>query len=66
MHFRAVSQTAAALYNADLIGACIGAILVSALLIPLLGIVKVCALVAGVNAVSLLLVLIKKRSIAGN
>jgi spermidine synthase len=66
MHFRAVSQTAAALYNADLIGACIGAILVSALLIPLLGIVKVCALVAGVNAVSLLLVLIMKRSIAGN
>jgi spermidine synthase len=65
MHFRGISHTAASLYNADLFGACIGALLVSALLIPLFGIVSVCIMVAGVNTTSLAVVLIRKNSIAG-
>jgi len=44
-----VSETAGRLYNADLIGAAIGALLVSALLIPILGIFKVCFLVGVLN-----------------
>jgi len=47
-----IGETAGKLYNADLIGACIGALLVSALLIPILGIFKVCFLVGLLNLVS--------------
>jgi len=47
-----ISETAGRLYNADLVGACIGALLVSALLIPILGIFKVCFLVGLLNLVS--------------
>lgn len=47
-----VGDAAGKLYNADLVGAAIGALLVSALLIPLLGIFKVCFLVGVLNLVS--------------
>ena len=47
-----IGETAGKLYNADLVGACIGALLISALLIPLLGIFKVCFLVSILNLVS--------------
>ncbi|MAG08745.1 hypothetical protein CMO89_04675 [Candidatus Woesearchaeota archaeon] len=47
-----VEETAGKLYNADLIGACFGALLTSALLIPLLGIFKVCLLVGLLNLIS--------------
>lgn len=47
-----IGETAGKLYNADLVGACIGALLVSALLIPILGIFKVCFLVGLLNLVS--------------
>lgn len=63
LHFKSVSHTAAALYNADLFGACIGALLVSVILIPLLGLVAVCGIVASVNAASLLVVLYKRRAL---
>jgi len=49
---RAVTSTAARLYTADYIGAALGALLVSTLLIPLLGVVTVCLLAAGLNVVS--------------
>ena len=51
-----VEYTAGSLYAADLIGACAGAFLVSALLIPLIGIMNVCLLVFMINLVSLFLV----------
>jgi spermidine synthase len=44
------AAVAAALYSADLAGAALGALLVSALLIPLLGVTAVCLLTAGLNA----------------
>jgi len=63
LHFKNISHTAAVLYNADLIGACIGALLVSALLIPLIGIVNVCILVGILNIVSGTIILINKKRI---
>ena len=44
------ATAAATLYGADLAGAALGALLVSALLIPLLGVTAVCLLTAGLNA----------------
>lgn len=52
LSFEDVASTSATLYNADLIGACAGALLVSALLIPILGVINVCFLVGAMNVVS--------------
>jgi len=54
--FQAVAPTASRLYTADFVGACIGALLVSTLLIPLVGIFAVCAIVAALNVASGLIV----------
>jgi spermidine synthase len=43
------AATASRLYTADLVGAALGALLVSTLLIPLLGVTVVCLLTAGLN-----------------
>jgi len=59
--FDAVAPTASRLYAADLLGACAGAMLVSTLLIPLIGVVGVCLLVAGVNVITGGLLLVRKR-----
>ena len=57
-----VVGTAGALYAADLIGACAAAILVSVVLLPALGIVQACLLVAALKAGSgLLLVSIRGK-----
>jgi spermidine synthase len=45
----AAAATASRLYTADLAGAALGALLVSALLIPLLGVTAVCLLTAALN-----------------
>lgn len=45
------TTVASALYGVDLIGSAIGALAVSAYMVPLLGIGKVCMLVAGLNVV---------------
>jgi len=50
--FRDVVGTASRLYTADFVGASLGALLASTLLIPLLGVTTTCWLVAGLNAVS--------------
>jgi spermidine synthase len=52
LHFRNPSRTASTLYFYDYAGACIGAILVSVLLIPLLGIFNVCFIIAGVSVIA--------------
>jgi spermidine synthase len=47
LDFQGVATTASRLYTADYVGACLGALLVSTLLIPLLGVATVCLLTAG-------------------
>ena len=59
--FRGVAPTASRLYTADYIGACVGALLVSTLLIPLIGMFAVCMLVAAANLVSGVVVLFACR-----
>ena len=52
---------ASRLYTADFVGACLGALLASTLLIPLLGVAVTCWLVAGLNGVSALWLLAGRR-----
>ena len=59
--FHTVSSTAARLYTADYLGAALGALLVSTLLIPVIGVVAVCLLVAGLNVLSGVVVLWTSR-----
>ncbi|MBL7160761.1 MAG: fused MFS/spermidine synthase [Candidatus Aenigmarchaeota archaeon] len=59
LHFprsKKVEHTAGSLYAADLLGASVGALLVSALMIPLIGIINVCLLIFLINLVSFLIV----------
>jgi spermidine synthase len=46
------AATAARLYTADFLGACLGAFLASTLLLPLLGVTATCLLTAGLNLVA--------------
>jgi len=50
--FRGVAPTTSRLYSADYLGAALGALAVSAILIPLLGVTAVCLLTAGLNLAS--------------
>jgi spermidine synthase len=50
--FRRVEETAGALYALDLLGACLGALLVSVFCVPLLGITSTCYLLGGMKAAS--------------
>lgn len=60
--FQGITPTAAKLYTADLLGACLGAILVSAFLIPIIGVVGVCVLVAAINIISGLIVMLTGKA----
>lgn len=60
LYYSDIQTTASALFSADLLGGCIGALLVSTVLIPLIGVLTTCGVVAGLNGVSLLL-LVKSR-----
>jgi spermidine synthase len=53
--------TASRLYTADLVGASVGALLASTLLIPLLGVTAVCILAAGSNVVAATVLLLRKH-----
>jgi len=59
--FSAVTTTAARLYTADYLGAAVGALLVSTLLIPVMGVTAVCLLAAGLNILSGLILLVTGR-----
>jgi spermidine synthase len=61
LDFRAVAGTAAQLLWADYLGAALGALLVSALLIPVLGVAAVCWLAAGANLLAAAIVARSKR-----
>lgn len=52
LDFEELSTTASRLYTADYLGAALGALLVSTLLIPLIGVAGVCLLIAGANVLS--------------
>jgi spermidine synthase len=60
--FHAVASTAGRLYTADLVGASLGALLVSTILIPLLGVAAVCYLSAALNAAGGLVILATSRT----
>lgn len=49
LDFQNAADTASRLYTADYLGAALGALLVSTLLIPLIGVTAVCLLAAGLN-----------------
>ncbi len=51
LDFQEAAATASRLYTADYLGAALGALLVSTLLIPLIGVTTVCLLAAGLNLV---------------
>ncbi|MBI5686226.1 MAG: fused MFS/spermidine synthase [Verrucomicrobia bacterium] len=55
------TATASRLYTADFIGACLGALLPSTLLIPLIGVPAVCLLIAALNAVAGVVVMKSSR-----
>ena len=52
-----VSHSASLIYGLDLFGSCVGALLVSVFLIPIIGIPMSCFLIAGLNLVGLILLL---------
>ena len=54
-----VAQTAGVIYASDLLGACLGAILSSIILIPLIGIINTCILAGILNIVAGLIVFLK-------
>jgi len=51
LDFQGTAATASRLYTADYLGAALGALLVSTMLIPLIGVTAVCLLAAGLNLV---------------
>lgn len=57
LYYSDIPTTASALFSADLLGGCIGALLVSTLLIPFMGVLTTCGVVAGLNGVSLIFLL---------
>ncbi len=55
-------RTAGSAYGADLIGSCVGSILISSLLIPILGLLKTCYLISLINLIGwVFLVALKER-----
>ena len=54
LHSKDVPTTAGELYYSDFMGGCIGAMLTSTFLIPLLGIIYTCLIVGAVNIISIL------------
>ena len=57
--FAGLEPTASRLYTADLVGAAIGALLVSTLLIPLIGVVGVCVMVVLIKVASGTMILLR-------
>jgi len=59
--FQGAATTAARLFLADMVGACLGAMLVSTLLIPLMSVAGVCYLTAAINAATGVVLLATRR-----
>ncbi|MCK4993551.1 MAG: fused MFS/spermidine synthase [Candidatus Omnitrophica bacterium] len=63
---RVIGKAAGINYGVDLFGACFGALLSGTFLIPILGIAKTCFLVAGLNAVVLIMLFIMAQKTQAN
>ncbi len=61
--FDGTERTASRLYTADFVGASLGALLASTLLLPAVGVAGVCALTAGLNLLAGLGILLRKSAI---
>ena len=57
--YRDAATTSARLYTADYVGAALGALLVSTWLMPVLGVVGVCLLAAGLNLLAAMVMLVR-------
>lgn len=57
----AIGRTAGLVYGMDLFGSCLGALLVSAFLMPILGTTQTCVAVALLNAIVLLTLIINRK-----
>jgi spermidine synthase len=60
-HKNIIGRTAGLSYGMDLFGSCLGALLVSAFLVPILGITQTCLAVALLNTVVLLTLIINRK-----
>jgi spermidine synthase len=58
-----VSRTSSAIYSADLIGSAFGVLIVSAFLLPWLGITQVCFIIGCLNILSWIMLLVRKGRI---
>jgi predicted membrane-bound spermidine synthase len=57
--YQDAATTSARLYTADYVGAALGALLVSTWLMPVLGVVGVCLLAAGLNLLAAMVMLVR-------
>ncbi|MCD4696298.1 MAG: hypothetical protein K8S16_08680 [Bacteroidales bacterium] len=57
-----IIKTASGAYGSDLLGSAIGALLISAVLVPLFGLIKVCLIVGILNFIVGLIILVKVRN----
>jgi spermidine synthase len=55
------AATASRLYTADFVGACLGALLASTFLIPLIGVTAVCLVTAGLNVIGGVVFLLRRQ-----
>ena len=60
-----ISGIAAEIYGTDLIGSALGALLVSTILIPIFGLIKVAIIVGGVNLICALITLLRRKQYVG-
>jgi len=61
-----VLQVASGLYGSDLIGSALGALLVAALLFPLLGLIKVALLIGVLNFIAALFIWLRRKRLSDN
>ena len=66
LHQDKIANISAGIYSVDLLGSAIGAFLVAVLLFPMLGLVKVCIFLAGINLISGFLTFRKRDGIVGS
>jgi predicted membrane-bound spermidine synthase len=62
LRFASIEKTASGSYGADSLGSAFGALIVTAFLIPLFGLIKVCLIIGILNFITGLLILIRTRN----
>jgi predicted membrane-bound spermidine synthase len=59
LRYASISKTAAGTYGSDLLGSAVGALLTATILIPVIGLIKACLIIAILNFITGLIVLYK-------